>query len=130
MDFYPWIVFLHATGVLLFFIAHGTSMAVGFRLKRERDPARVRALLDLSSWTLGVWPSIAFVVGLVAGIAAGIMRGLVRPGLDLDRDRALDDRGGRNDTDGCRSPERHSYRGRDTRDQPVQPEAAGGAAGR
>ena len=75
MNFYPWIVFLHATGVLLFFIAHGTSMAVGFRLKRERDPARVRALLDLSSWTLGVWPSIAFVVGLIAGIAAGIIGG-------------------------------------------------------
>jgi hypothetical protein len=75
MDWYPWIVFVHATGVLLFFIAHGTSMAVGFRLKRERDPARVRALLDLSSWTLGVWPSVAFIVGLLAGIAAGIIGG-------------------------------------------------------
>ena len=75
MNLYPWIVFLHVTGVLLFFIAHGTSMAVGFRLKREHDPARVRALLDLSSWTLGVWPSIAFIVGLVAGIAAGIIGG-------------------------------------------------------
>ena len=61
--------------MLLFFIAHGTSMAVGFRLKRERDPARIRALLDLSSWSLGVAPSIAFVVGLLAGIAAGIMGG-------------------------------------------------------
>ena len=48
MDLYPWIVFLHVVGVLLFFIAHGTSMAVGFRLKRERDPARVRALLELT----------------------------------------------------------------------------------
>jgi hypothetical protein len=75
VNFYPWIVFIHATGVLLFFIAHGTSMAVGFRLKRERDPARVRALLDLSSWTLGVWPSIAFAVGIVAGITAGIIGG-------------------------------------------------------
>ena len=75
MELYPWIVFLHVIGVLFFFIAHGTSMAVGFRLKRERDPARVRALLDLSSWTLGVWPSIAFILGLVAGIAAGIMGG-------------------------------------------------------
>jgi uncharacterized membrane protein len=75
VDLYPWIVFLHVVGVLLFFIAHGTSMAVGFRLKRERDPARVRALLDLSSWTLGVWPSIAFLVGVVAGIAAGIAGG-------------------------------------------------------
>ena len=75
MDLYPWIVFIHVAAVLLFFIAHGTSMAVGFRLKRERDPARIRALLDLSSWSLGVWPSIAFIVGVVAGIAVGIMGG-------------------------------------------------------
>ena len=75
MNLYPWIVFLHVTAVLLFFIAHGTSMAVAFRLKRERDPARVRALLDLSSWTLGVWPSVAIIIGLLAGIAAGIIGG-------------------------------------------------------
>lgn len=75
MDIYPWIVFTHVVAILLFFIAHGTSMAVGFRLKRERDPQRIAALLDLSSWSLGVVPSIAFLVGVVAGIAAGIMRG-------------------------------------------------------
>lgn len=75
MNLYPWIVFIHAASVLLFFIAHGTSMAVAFRLKRERDPERVRMLLDLSSWSLGVAPSLAFVVGAVAGIAAGIMGG-------------------------------------------------------
>ena len=66
MDLYPWIVFLHVAGVFLFFMAHGTSMAVGFRLRQERDPARVRALLDLSSWSLGIAPSIAFVVGIQA----------------------------------------------------------------
>ena len=75
MELYPWIVFLHVVGVLVFFIAHGTSMSVAFRLKRERDPARIRALLDLSSWTFGLWTSLAFVVGVVAGIAAGIMGG-------------------------------------------------------
>lgn len=75
MDLYPWIVFVHAAGILLFFIAHGVSMSVAFRLKRERDPARVRMLLDLSSLSLGVAPSIAFIVGLIAGIAAGIMGG-------------------------------------------------------
>ena len=75
MDLYPWIVFLHVAAILLFFIAHGTSMAVGFRLRRERDPARIRALLDLSSWALGVWPSVAFLVGLLAGIAVGIVGG-------------------------------------------------------
>lgn len=75
MNWYPWIVFIHVVGVLLFFMAHGTSMAVGFRLKRERDPARVRALLDLSSWSLGIPPSIALLVGIIAGIAAGIIGG-------------------------------------------------------
>jgi hypothetical protein len=73
MDWYPWIVFIHAAAILLFFMAHGTSMAVAFRLRRETDPGRVRALLDLSSWSLGVAPSIAFLVGLIAGIAVGII---------------------------------------------------------
>ena len=75
MNWYPWIVFVHVLGVLVFFMAHGTSMAVGFRLKRERDPARVRALLDLSTWSLELVPSIAFLVGVLAGIAAGIVGG-------------------------------------------------------
>lgn len=75
MAWYPWIVFLHVAGMLIFFLAHGTSMAVAFRLKQERDPARIRALLDLSSWSLGVLPSIAMIVGIVAGIWAGIAGG-------------------------------------------------------
>ncbi|HUF06791.1 MAG TPA: hypothetical protein VMP86_05330 [Candidatus Binatia bacterium] len=73
MELYPWIVFIHAAALLLFFIAHGASMAVAFRVTRERDPARVRALLDLSAWSVTLWPSIAFIIGLAAGIAAGIM---------------------------------------------------------
>ena len=75
MDLYPAIVFIHAGSILLFFIAHGASMAVGFRLKRERDPAGARALLDLSSWAMG-WPTaITATIGVLAGIAAGIMGG-------------------------------------------------------
>jgi hypothetical protein len=75
VNWYPWIVFVHVLGVLLFFIAHGTSMAVAYRLRGERDPARVRALLDLSTWSLGLTPTIAFVVGILAGITAGIVGG-------------------------------------------------------
>jgi hypothetical protein len=75
MELYPWIVFLHVAGVLVFFLAHGTSMAVAFRLKQERDPARIRALLDVSSWSLGVIPSVALIVGVLAGIWAGIAGG-------------------------------------------------------
>ena len=44
MNFYPWIVLVHVTGVLLFFIAHGAPAMVGLRLRNERDPARVLAL--------------------------------------------------------------------------------------
>ena len=59
--------------VLGFFIAHGTSMAVAFRLKRERDPERVRALLDLSGWATALPGATLAPLGFVAGIAAGFM---------------------------------------------------------
>ena len=75
MNWYPWIVFVHVVGMLGFFLAHGTSMVVGFRLKQERDPARIRALLDVSSWSLGIVPSVSLLVGIGAGITAGIMGG-------------------------------------------------------
>lgn len=75
MSLYGAIVFIHAATILLFFIAHGASMAVAFRLKRERDPTAARALLDLSTWAMG-WPTgINVIVGLLTGIAAGIMGG-------------------------------------------------------
>lgn len=75
MTLYGAIVFLHASTMLLFFVAHGASMAVAFRLKRERDPVAARALLDLSRWAMG-WPTgILVIVGLVSGIAVGIMGG-------------------------------------------------------
>lgn len=75
MDPYRIVVFTHVASILLFFIAHGVSMAVAFRIKRETDPARVRAVLDLSSWAVG-WPmSVPVAIGFFAGIAAGIMGG-------------------------------------------------------
>ncbi|MBA2632291.1 MAG: DUF2269 family protein [Chloroflexi bacterium] len=75
MDLYPWVVFLHASTVLLFFIAHGASMAVAFRLKREEDPARVRALLDLSRFSLGVPTGVVVLTGLISGVLAGFLGG-------------------------------------------------------
>ena len=75
MDLYGWIVFVHAATILLFFVAHGTSMAVAFALKRESDPARVRALLDLSRASIGRPAIVLVVVGLLTGIAAGFMGG-------------------------------------------------------
>ena len=75
MNLYPWVVLVHVSAVMLFFIAHGASAFVALRLRRERDPARVQALLDLSRWSLGPAAGIALLVGLVAGIAAAFAGG-------------------------------------------------------
>ncbi|MDQ2965594.1 MAG: hypothetical protein M3R57_07075 [Chloroflexota bacterium] len=74
MEWYPWVVFVHVAAAFLFFMGHGASMWVSDQVRRERDPVRIRALLDLSSASLGlVYGSL--VTLLVAGIVAGIMGG-------------------------------------------------------
>ncbi len=66
-----WVVYAHILGALLFMLAHGASAAIVFRLRSERDPATIRALLGLSKATLG--PAYAaLVLLLVAGVWAGI----------------------------------------------------------
>ena len=75
MELYPWIVFVHAVTILLFFVAHGASMAVALRLKKEQDPERIRALLDLSRFSLGTSAVVLVIVGLLTGIAAGFLGG-------------------------------------------------------
>jgi len=69
---YLWIVWLHVIGGFGFILAHGASAAVAFRLRRERDLDRVRALLDLSGSTVAVL-YISLLVLLVAGILAGFL---------------------------------------------------------
>ena len=75
MDFTPylgWIVFLHVVSLFLFAAGHGVSLFVAFRVKGERDPARLLALLDLSGWSL----NLAF-VGLLGVLLFGIVAGIV-----------------------------------------------------
>ena len=72
MDLYPWVVFIHVAAAFLFVMGHGASMWTSDQIRRERDPARIRALLELSSRSLGLVYT-ALVTLLVAGIAAGIM---------------------------------------------------------
>ena len=72
MEWYPWVVFVHVAAAFLFVIGHGASMWASDQIRRERDPAQIRSLLELSSRSLG------FVYGalltlFVAGIVAGIM---------------------------------------------------------
>ena len=74
MDLYPWVVLVHVAAAFAFALSHGVSAFASFRMRSERDPLKIRALLELSSMTLGTMYT-AFVVLLVAGIAGGIMRG-------------------------------------------------------
>jgi predicted integral membrane protein DUF2269 len=73
VDWYPWVVFVHAATVLLFFIAHGTSMSVAFAVKREQNLDRLRAELDLSAMAMGPAAIVLVIVGLLSGIAAGFL---------------------------------------------------------
>ncbi len=69
---YRWIVFVHVGAALVFMLAHGASTSVAFRLRRERDVARLGALLDLSGasyWAM----SLSFVAILATGITLGLM---------------------------------------------------------
>ena len=66
---YQWWVFVHLAGVFGLLVSHGVSMAVTFRLRAERDPARAVTLLEISSSTItALYISLALL--LLGGIAA------------------------------------------------------------
>lgn len=79
MELKPWLVFVHIASVMVFLLIHGASAIVAFRLRRERDPERVRALLEMSrdtiegatGWVLGG----ALLLLVATGIALGFMGG-------------------------------------------------------
>lgn len=75
MDLTPylgWIVFLHVLGAFLFVAGHGVSMFVVFQARKERDRARLGALLDVSGWSIGI-ATLGMLILLVAGIVAGVV---------------------------------------------------------
>ena len=65
-----WLIFLHVLAAIAFFLFHGTSAAMAFRIRKETDFARIRAMLDLSGSTF-----------IPMGMAFGIMglTGLILP---------------------------------------------------
>lgn len=77
MDWHPWIVYAHILGAFAFAAGHGVSATVAFRLRSERDPARIRTILDLSFYSLSGTSlmSIGFLVLFLSGIAAGFTGG-------------------------------------------------------
>ncbi len=71
---YRWVVYLHIVGVFGFLTAHGVSVAVAFRLRKERDPARILVLHELSGSSMR-WFYISIALLLGAGVLAGFMGG-------------------------------------------------------
>lgn len=50
---YPWFVFAHLVGLVLFAVAHGGSAFMAFRVRAERDPVVVASLLRVGALSLG-----------------------------------------------------------------------------
>jgi uncharacterized membrane protein len=67
---YNWLVFIHILGVLGFVFTHGVSAAMSLRLRHERNPDRIRVLLQISSSTLALL-YISILLLLVGGVLAG-----------------------------------------------------------
>ncbi|HET7237067.1 MAG TPA: DUF2269 family protein [Actinomycetota bacterium] len=59
---------LHFVGILGFAAGHGVSAAVTLRLGREREPARLQALLDLSRSTRAISDGSLLLI-VVSGVA-------------------------------------------------------------
>jgi hypothetical protein len=74
VDWYPWIKLLHVVGAFGFVLAHGASALAAVRIRSEREPSRVAAMLDLSSASLGLMYSSLLVL-LAAGVTAGFVGG-------------------------------------------------------
>lgn len=71
---YQFVVFLHVAGTVVFALGHGTSIAVAFRLRAEREHPRIAALLDASSWSTGLmYLGLLLIIG--SGVALGFMGG-------------------------------------------------------
>ena len=69
---YDWIVYLHVIAGFTFFLSHGATAAVSFKIRSEDDPSRIKTLLELTAYTTPVM-FIALLLLLVAGIVAGFM---------------------------------------------------------
>lgn len=71
---YQLVVFLHILFVIGFLLAHGVSVIVAFSLKTERDPQKIRFMLDLSAASYP-WMTRLMWAFLLFGIVAAFMGG-------------------------------------------------------
>ena len=65
----PWLIFVHTLAAITFFLGHGASVAMAFKIRKETNFERIRAMLDLSESTL----ILAMVALLVMGLTGLIM---------------------------------------------------------
>jgi len=67
-----WLVFVHVLAAITFFLAHGTSAAMTFQIRKETDFTRIRAMLDLS-WSTMILMGVAFLIMGLTGIILPFM---------------------------------------------------------
>jgi hypothetical protein len=67
-EFVNWLLFIHILSAITFFLAHGAAAAMVFRLGKETNPERMRAMLDLSVSGVPVY-LLSFLILGVTGIA-------------------------------------------------------------
>ena len=67
---YEWLVLVHILGVLGFMFTHGVAAAMALRLRHERNPDRIRVMLQISSSSLSVF-YVSILLLLVGGVWAG-----------------------------------------------------------
>ncbi len=59
-----WLVFVHVLSVISFFLFHGASAAMVFKVRTETDFTRIRAMLDLSASTFMVYMFSFLIMGI------------------------------------------------------------------
>jgi Ca2+/Na+ antiporter len=67
-----WLIFLHVLSALTFFLAHGASAAMAFKVRKEKELARIRAMLDLSESTIEIM-FLAFLGLLLSGVVLSFL---------------------------------------------------------
>ena len=67
-----WLIFLHVLSALTFYMAHGTSVAMAFKIRKETDFIRMRAMLDLS-WSTMILMGVSFLIMGLTGIIMPFM---------------------------------------------------------
>jgi hypothetical protein len=78
-QFYPWLVFVHLVGLVVFVATHGVSMLVAFRVRRERDRRTIATLLELSGQATQASYLGLIVLGIGGLGAAWVSDQLLRP---------------------------------------------------